>query len=361
MTRPLPASAYFDERILADELSAVFSDALVYLGHRSAIGEVGDWRSLEAFDHGRVLVRTPDGPRLLANVCSHRGGQLARGAGHGSQLVCPLHKWAYELDGRFKGALGFDDTTACRGLPSWPVQEWEGLLFTGDRDLARDLAPVRSRMSEARADWVFDRVEVSELAVNWKVMLEVFLDNLHVAPYHPGFGRFVDTAAVASGEGSLAGERFNFHAVGPGRWDRPATEAFRRFQAAIERVCGGRPTTAATWLFVYPNTMLEWYPATFVASTFWPIDATRTRTAVEVYYHPAAAADADFKAAEVATADETAGEDDELGLALQRGRRTAYELGLELAGPTHPKMESALARYWAWLRERVDYGATRPR
>ncbi len=39
--------------------------------------------------------------------------------------------------------------------------------------------------------YVFDRVEMHECNYNWKTFIEVYLEDYHVEPFHPGLGQFV--------------------------------------------------------------------------------------------------------------------------------------------------------------------------
>ena len=42
-----------------------------------------------------------DGVELISNVCRHRQAVMLRGRGNtGSNIVCPLHRWTYDLQGR---------------------------------------------------------------------------------------------------------------------------------------------------------------------------------------------------------------------------------------------------------------------
>lgn len=39
--------------------------------------------------------------------------------------------------------------------------------------------------------YVLDHVEMHECNYNWKTFIEVYLEDYHVAPFHPGLGKFV--------------------------------------------------------------------------------------------------------------------------------------------------------------------------
>ena len=38
---------------------------------------------------------------------------------------------------------------------------------------------------------MLDRVELHECDYNWKTFIEVYLEDYHVGPFHPGLGGFV--------------------------------------------------------------------------------------------------------------------------------------------------------------------------
>ena len=40
---------------------------------------------------------------------------------------------------------------------------------------------------------VLERVQIEQYACNWKTFIEVYLEDYHVEPYHPGLGKFVNT------------------------------------------------------------------------------------------------------------------------------------------------------------------------
>lgn len=39
--------------------------------------------------------------------------------------------------------------------------------------------------------YMFDHVEIHECDYNWKTFIEVYLEDYHVEPFHPGLGSFV--------------------------------------------------------------------------------------------------------------------------------------------------------------------------
>src|SRR3546814_1577463 len=96
------------------------------------------YRASTVIDEPLLLTRDRDGElRVLSAVCQHRGMVVAEGTGSCSKLTCPYHHWSYALDGRLLGAPamerseGFDKGE--HGLPSLPMEVWNGFVFTSFR------------------------------------------------------------------------------------------------------------------------------------------------------------------------------------------------------------------------------------
>ncbi|HMR69471.1 MAG TPA: Rieske (2Fe-2S) protein, partial [Rubrivivax sp.] len=106
----LPVSSYFDEALFRDEQRLIFDACPRYVGHELAVPEKGDYHALAHEGDGRVLVHGERGVELMSNVCRHRQALMLRGRGAtGGQVVCPIHRWTYGLDGRLAGAPEFAD------------------------------------------------------------------------------------------------------------------------------------------------------------------------------------------------------------------------------------------------------------
>ena len=105
---PLAASAYFDEALFQREVDTLFRHGPRYLGHELSVPQPGDYSPLPQEGDGRVLVRTPNSVELISKVCRHRQALILHGRGNTrSNIVCPLHRWTYDLKGQLIGAQHF--------------------------------------------------------------------------------------------------------------------------------------------------------------------------------------------------------------------------------------------------------------
>ncbi|MDP2828164.1 MAG: Rieske 2Fe-2S domain-containing protein [Sulfuricellaceae bacterium] len=98
--QPLPANWYTDPGIYEIEQKILFENAPGYVGHELMAPEVGNYHSLEWMNHGKALVRTENGVELLSNICCHRQAIMLKGRGQAQNIVCPLHRWTYNLEGK---------------------------------------------------------------------------------------------------------------------------------------------------------------------------------------------------------------------------------------------------------------------
>src|SRR4051794_26269721 len=191
----LPISWYFDPDILEIELQALFGAGPKYSGHVSMVQNDGDYFTLGGLQSGKLLVKNEGRPQLVSNVCRHRQAQMLTGCGHVKNIVCPIHNWAYDLDGR-QLAAPFFDKNPCLDLERTEVAGWNGMLFTGPRDVRHELAPLNSQFELDTSNYVLERIDEEEHDLNWKVFLEVYLEDYHIGAIHPGFRVFVDATDV---------------------------------------------------------------------------------------------------------------------------------------------------------------------
>ncbi len=192
---PVSVSSYFDPALFRREQELALRTRPRYLGHELAVPEIGDYYALPQEAEGRALVRTPGGLELLSNVCRHRQAVMLRGRGKtGTNIVCPLHRWTYDLGGQLLGAPHFADDP-CRDLAELSARR-PGTACVFDTPAS---ARARRRSATWRAigpsreldfaGYVLDSVHVHECDYNWKTFIEVYLEDYHVGPFHPGLGQ----------------------------------------------------------------------------------------------------------------------------------------------------------------------------
>jgi choline monooxygenase len=351
----LPASLYVDAGVPALERDALFARAWQLVGQVSQLEGAGDHVIADVAGVPLVVVRGIDGTiRALHNVCRHRAGPLATCAGRGARaLRCRYHGWTYTLDGQLKsapemGTAANFEVSSIR-LPQAQAEVWRGLVFAAvgaAPPLADVLAGIDARLRDhPLAGYVHAGGESYEIACNWKVYVDNYLEGYHVPHIHPALNRMLDyrsytteTAAWFSLQSSpLAGRAADGgEAAAPGAARRPDAE----------RTAESGPYTAgeALYYFVFPNTMLNVLPDRLQTNRVTPLAADRCRVDFDYYYPkhaPGGLYDDDRR-----FSDEVQREDVAICEAVQRGLAS----GSYTSGRLNPLRESAVFHFHELIR-----------
>lgn len=250
----LPVSVYFDEALLKRETQQLFLQGPRYAGHELMVPNVGDFATLAWENEGRMLVRNQQGIELLSNVCRHRQAKMFNGRGNANTLVCPLHRWTYDLKGELIGAPHFGETP-CLNLSKTPLQNWNGLLFENN---GVNVAHILSKLGVTKdldfSGYMLDHVEVHDCDYNWKTFIEVYLEDYHVEPFHPGLGSFVSCDDLKW----EFGDQYSVQTVGVHHaLAKHGSPKYRKWQEQILQFRNGEaPPYGAIWLTLYPNIMV---------------------------------------------------------------------------------------------------------
>ncbi|MBV8965974.1 MAG: aromatic ring-hydroxylating dioxygenase subunit alpha, partial [Mycobacteriaceae bacterium] len=196
-----PVGNYLDAGRFADELRLLRSMPSVFLPS-AAIRGPGDHIGRDVFGVPLVAVRGRDQrARVFRNACRHRGMALVEGAGCSRTLVCRYHGWTYRLDGSLSHVPhpdafpGLDMST--RGLVEVASCEVDGLIVLGPLDTPSgasaqasansamaaltDGSPWRDKLLPAER---LLYVESTLRELNWKVLVEQFLEGYHIRSTH---------------------------------------------------------------------------------------------------------------------------------------------------------------------------------
>jgi phenylpropionate dioxygenase-like ring-hydroxylating dioxygenase large terminal subunit len=213
----LPYGWYTDPEILRREQERIFRPAWQYVGHAGQLASPGYFASAVG---PTPLVVTRDRDEVLrgfVNVCRHRGHVVAEGEGVRETLQCPYHAWTYGLDGRLRAAPRSEEEPEFPqdelGLVPVAVDTWGPFVFANatldPEPLAQALGSLPAQVAELGLDvdsLVYHSRWEAEIAANWKIVCENFLECYHCQVAHPGFSEVIDVspeAYVLSSDGRL--------------------------------------------------------------------------------------------------------------------------------------------------------------
>ena len=190
----MPSAYYTSPDLLAVEKQTLFAREWICIGRVEELPQPGDFMPFLLCDQPLLAVRGNDNViRVMSNVCRHRGALLAEESGRRPRLVCPYHHWSYNLDGTLAGAPRMDahesfDRANCR-LPQYPVEEWNGFIFTCLDANPEPLAPKLAALGARVQNYHMGEMKLRYLAnevwhTNWKCLIENFMEAYHLSPLH---------------------------------------------------------------------------------------------------------------------------------------------------------------------------------
>jgi choline monooxygenase len=204
--------AYTSDEFFATERDRVFRSTWVAIGCSAQVRTAGQVLVGEVGGRSIFVVRTEHGDlRAFYNVCRHRGTRLLTPDRRQVKrfIRCPYHSWAYGLDGRCVGTPLFSgsdippdqqrvfDTAGAKefdradyGLLPVAVDSWGPLVFvnldSAAAPLSEHLGDLPDRAAGYRLDeWEIARVNRYELAANYKLVAENFMEYYHLPWVHP--------------------------------------------------------------------------------------------------------------------------------------------------------------------------------
>jgi len=200
---------------------------------------------------------------------------------------------------------------------------------------------------------MLDRIEIDEYQCNWKTFIEVYLEDYHVEPFHPGLGNFVDVSDLRW----EFGDWYSVQTCGVKRGlAKPGSEVYRRWHEQVLRYDDGKTLShGAIWLTYFPNIMVEWYPHSLVVSTIIPRGPEACTNVVEFYYpEDIVLFEREFVEAEQAAYKETAAEDAEICARMTEGRLALSRQGIDESGPYQSPMEDGMQHFHEFVRRYVE-------
>jgi choline monooxygenase len=340
-----PVENYLDPARFADELRLLRSLPSVFIPS-AAIPYSGDHVERVCFGTPLCAVRGNDGrARVFRNACRHRGMPLVEGTGCSHALVCRFHGWTYRLDGSLAHVPHADAfpelNMSARGLVEVTSKEVGGLIVIGAVDptagqssmaALNDGSPWRDKLLPAER--MADENSVV-LQINWKVLVEQFLEGYHIRSTHHEtfFPVQYDDLNVVETFGPNSRITFPFRNIERLR-DRPES------QWTIER--------RATFVYqLFPTAMLATFPDQVIVIVVDPIDLDHSRIAT---YNLSTPEIVEAQHGDTASTLLQRGvlEDNEMSAGVQRGLRAGANAFVEFG-----RHESAIGHFHTALNERL--------
>jgi choline monooxygenase len=292
----LPSRFYIDPATLTLEKERIFRRTWQLVGTlNQACGEVdgakrtiadpGAFFTVDVVGEPVVVVRDNAGTlRAFSNVCRHRAGPIAQGAGCRNVFNCAYHGWTYTLDGRLIGTPEVDGMEffdrSTMGMFPLRCETWEQFIFLNFDPQAPPLSAFLENIPQQAAGLEFKGIELAErrdyyVNCNWKVYVDNYLEGYHIPIVHPGLMKEIDYPRYRTEVFRYASQQ-----LGPVKERKPGDTR--------ERVYAPGPgSKEALYFWIFPNLMLNIYPDNISTNLIVPLGQDRTLTIFEWYFHDA--------------------------------------------------------------------------
>jgi choline monooxygenase len=340
----LPCDWYTDPAIFRQEQSAIFQRTWQYVGTTAQVAQPGDYFTTSCGTVPIVVVRDgassirnrtenrpafpenrttfpenrPESLRAFINVCRHRLAEVAQGSGNRPVLQCPYHGWTYGLDGTLQSAPRCEKEDHFEaselGLVSVQIDCWGPLIFVNLDPAAVPLHEYLGELPEliSAAGVDIEKLQLRshttfDMAANWKVIAENFLECYHCAMNHPAFCKLIET------DPSIYQSRSSDRLL-------IATAPLRSLPADTYPTAG--VVKDSLYILLYPNCTFEVYPGeeNLTVYRFDPLGGDRTFGRLDYFLMPTVTPE--FETKLTAFLDEVGDEDVPLVESVQRGLRS---------------------------------------
>jgi phenylpropionate dioxygenase-like ring-hydroxylating dioxygenase large terminal subunit len=292
----LPGWTYHSAEFLELEKRHLLLNNWQLVCHVSEVREAGDFATLDFLGERAFVIRGEDGTlRAFHNVCRHRAAAVVHGQTGSCQhaIRCFYHGWTYGFDGRLKAVPGEGSfpglDKAQLGLKPLELEVYLGFAFVrfagsgpsvAERmaPYARELAAYRStEMVPLRKCWQVD------IAVNWKNVMDNYLEGYHVPVGHPGLFRlFGNSYEVEALDGDVC------RALGRLRDKDSSNWSERHYQRLRPPAAHLNEKLANSWRYysLLPNLSFDVYPEMMDYFQVIPLSPERARVRVRLFGLP---------------------------------------------------------------------------
>jgi Rieske 2Fe-2S family protein len=295
----LPGTAYTDPAVFTAEQERIFESMWFAVARADALATPGRFVTKQVGRESVIVVRGRDDVlRAFLNVCRHRGallcdqpdGEVRR------SIQCRYHAWTYGLDGTLVAApnlTSMQDVSRTEfGLIGVHLREWLGyawVCLADDPPSFEDdvIGAVSERLGgrEVIDFWQMDSLRVGrrisyDVAANWKLIIENFMECYHCATIHPEL-----TEVLPEFAGGYAAQYYVGHGAAFGEQIEGFTVDGSAGVATIPGI-GADHDRKYYAITVKPQAFINLVPDHVIFHRMYPLAADRTLVECDWLYTP---------------------------------------------------------------------------
>jgi Rieske 2Fe-2S family protein len=194
----LPQGLYTEPDTFDFDLKAIYSQSWLMAGMECELPKSGCTMAFSIGDWPVIITRDTKGViHAFHNSCRHRGSILCQ-PGHGTapKLVCPYHRWTYNLDGSLFAATRMpeDFEKSEHGLKPVAVRVVAGGIFVCLSDDPPPFDDFGNRFAEYAGPLNFANMKLAATDVmveqaNWKLVMDNARECYHCPTGHPDLAK----------------------------------------------------------------------------------------------------------------------------------------------------------------------------
>ncbi len=201
----LPQGLYNDPAVHDFDMKAIFARTWLLVGAEVELPKPGSYLTLEVGQWPVLVLRDRTGTlRAFHNSCRHRGAPVCSGHGTTARLVCPYHRWTYELSGELvhAGRMPDDFDVSDYALKPIAIETLAGIIYICLADDPPDFAPFRAAFAPLLAPHDLANAKLAHTSTlvekaNWKLVMENARECYHCPGAHPELSVTFPTGASA--------------------------------------------------------------------------------------------------------------------------------------------------------------------
>lgn len=259
----LPSEFYLDERFFELSKDRIFSKSWQFVAGPEIDKALTPIDLLPDFLNEPLLLSKDEDLRCLSNVCTHRGKILVEQPCDANLIRCGYHGRRFSLDGKFLSMPEFDgveDFPSLKdNLTQVPTASIGGFTFVSLDPVEKFddyVAGVTDFFESVDKPLTLTQSQDYQVNTHWALYCENYLEGFHIPYVHRSLNEVVDY-------GTYTTETFRYSSVQTGYDDEGKA--------------------AGTYLFIFPNTMFNFYPWGISVNVVEPISPSKTRVRFFTY------------------------------------------------------------------------------
>lgn len=194
----LPQGLYTEVGSFEFDMVTIYGQSWLMVGMDCELPKIGSYLSIMVGKWPIIITREKSGEiRAFHNSCRHRGSMIcAPGSGTSPKLVCPYHRWTYDLDGSLFAANRMPDdfVKADHGLKAVALKNVGGALFICLSENPPPFDDFAEKLSAYLAPHNLKDAKLAAEAVlvesaNWKLVMENARECYHCGTSHLALSR----------------------------------------------------------------------------------------------------------------------------------------------------------------------------